>query len=94
MYIHPDLDSQLIRQGPEDVLRDNARSWSQVIATALKSRVGWIVGQIKQTWTELDHAQHRLLEIQLGVPVNRDAEPDHSATIAALEAMYARPSHR
>lgn len=94
MYIHPDLDSQLIRHGSDDVLRKGSRPKRQVVATALKSRLGRIVGQITQTWTEFDHAQRRLLEIQLGVPMVRDAEPGSRATIAALEAIYARPSHR
>jgi hypothetical protein len=94
MYIHPDLDYQLIRQGPEDVLRDSAPPKGEVIATSLKSRLGRIVGQIKQTWTEFDHAQRRLIEIQLSVPTVRDAETESRATIAALEAMYSRPSAR
>jgi hypothetical protein len=89
MYIHPDLDSQLIRQSSEDVLREGASAPRRP-----KSRLGRMIGQVKQTWTELDHAQHRLIEIQLGVPTVRDAETESRATIAALEAMYARPSDR
>ena len=89
MYVHPDLDSQLVRQSSEDVLREGASAPRRP-----KSRLGRMIGQIKQTWTELDYAQHRLIEIQLGVPMVRDAETDSRATTAALEAMYARPSHR
>jgi hypothetical protein len=86
MYIRPDLDSQLIRQSSEDVLGGSG--------SARTSRLGRIAAQIKQTWTDFNYAQRRLLEIQLGAPTIGNAESESRAAIAALEAVYSRPSHR
>jgi hypothetical protein len=43
---------------------------------------------LKDTWAELDYAQHRLLEIQTGMPIERKAQ----AEIDELEALYALES--
>jgi hypothetical protein len=45
------------------------------------------IGAVKETWAEVDYAQRRSLELQLGVPMRRH-EPPHM-TIEELEALYA-----
>jgi hypothetical protein len=51
------------------------------------------VGYVKDLWAELDYAQRRLLEIQTGMPIQRE-RARVQAEIDELEALYALESPR
>jgi hypothetical protein len=45
---------------------------------------------VRQTWTELDYAQRRLLEIRTGIPnLTPPKRPRISQSVSELEALFA-----
>jgi hypothetical protein len=58
--------------------------------TGLKSGVSRVVRWIRETWAELDYAQHRMIELQLGIPPLR--VPPGQSELEELEHLYALPA--
>jgi hypothetical protein len=58
--------------------------------TGLKSVVSRVVRWIRETWAELDYAQHRMIELQLGTPPLRG--PPAPSELEELERLYALPA--
>jgi hypothetical protein len=55
------------------------------------SRASHTIRRIKQTWSELDHAQRRLFEVRTGIPVTPEGERAQArAESRELELLFAR----
>jgi hypothetical protein len=60
------------------------------MSTSILSRLRRIFSRVTQTWTELDYAQRRLLEIRTGIPnLTPPKRPRISRRVSELEALYA-----
>ncbi len=60
------------------------------MSTSILSRLRRIFSRVMQTWTELDYAQRRLLEIRIGIPnLTPPKRPRISRPVSGLEALYA-----
>ena len=57
-------------------------------------RVGRIVERIRGTWSELEYAQRRMLEIQTGVPFDEPKRRRIARRVEELEALYAHDDPR
>ena len=58
--------------------------------TGLKSAVTRVIRWIRETWAELDYAQHRMIELQLGTPPPQ--LPREASELEELERLYALPA--
>jgi hypothetical protein len=60
------------------------------MTTSILSRLRRIFSHVMETWTELDYAQRRLLEIRTGIPsLTPPKRPKISRRVSELEALYA-----
>jgi hypothetical protein len=60
------------------------------MTTSILSRLRRIFSHVMETWTELDYAQRRLLEIRTGIPnLTPPKRPRISRRVSELEALYA-----
>jgi hypothetical protein len=57
---------------------------------AIKSLIVRAIRQVKQTWTEVDYAQRRLLEIQTGRQFVSSPRPNIARTVDELESLFAQ----
>jgi hypothetical protein len=57
---------------------------------AIKSLISHAIRQVKETWTEVDYAQRRLLEIQTGRRFVSPARPNIARSVDELESLFAR----
>jgi hypothetical protein len=57
---------------------------------AIKSLIGRAIRQVKETWTEVDYAQRRLLEIQTGRRFVSPARPKIARSVDELESLFAQ----
>jgi hypothetical protein len=64
------------------------------MSTSIVSRLRRIFSRVTATWTELDYAQRRLLEIRTGIPnLTPPKRPRISRRVSELEALYALEEH-
>ena len=57
---------------------------------AIKSLIGHAIRQARETWTEVDYAQGRLLEIQTGRRFVSPARPYMARSVDQLESLFAQ----
>jgi len=57
---------------------------------AIKSLIGRAIRQARETWTEVDYAQGRLLEIQTGRRFVSPARPYMARSVDQLESLFAQ----
>ena len=60
------------------------------MSTRLSAGAARLVRWLRDTWAEVDYAQRRMIELQLGIPPQR--VPSESSESEALERVYALPS--
>lgn len=58
--------------------------------TATKAYVRRIITWLRETWAEMDYAQRRMIELQMGIPSPR--MPADRSNIDTLEATYSLPT--
>jgi hypothetical protein len=59
--------------------------------TRLSAGAALLVRWLRDGWAEVDYAQRRMIELQLGIPPAR--LPADSSEREELEMMYALPAH-
>ena len=57
---------------------------------AIRSLIGRAIRQARETWTEVDYAQGRLLEIQTGRRFVSPARPYIARSVDQLESLFAQ----
>jgi hypothetical protein len=58
--------------------------------TEKKSRTRRIIAWLRDTWDELDHAQRRMIELQMGAAPRQTSAA--RSDVADLEALYRLPA--
>lgn len=58
--------------------------------TNTKDRARRIITWLRETWAEMNYAQRRMTELQMGIPSLR--MPAHRSDIDKLEAIYSLPA--
>jgi hypothetical protein len=61
-----------------------------VMRTSLSAGAARLIRWLRDTWTEVDSAQRRMIELQLGMPPA--GAPARSSEREELERVYALPS--
>jgi hypothetical protein len=77
-----------------DLIEPERRKESEMTTTP--TRLRRLANRVQRTWSEMDHAQRRLLEIRTGQPfVTPTRRASVAVSVAELEALYAaESSHR
>jgi hypothetical protein len=57
---------------------------------AITSLIRYAVRQVKETWSEVDYAQRRMLEIQTGRRFVSPAGPRIARSVDELESLFAQ----
>jgi len=71
-----------VRQVDDDKELDMTRAITSLIRHAIR--------QVKETWSEVDYAQRRMLEIQMGRRFVSPARPSIARSVDELESLFAR----
>jgi hypothetical protein len=58
--------------------------------TKRKFQARRIIAWLRDTWDEVDYAQHRLIELQMGIPPRRI--PPQCSDVEDLEAVFRLPA--